>query len=500
MASIYQEGAGWAVRIRSRADTAYQAGFASRARAEAWLRARQDAIQARGRPFGLGAEKTTLAQALADYLPRRVPYLKSGDQLGRRLNRYIRYGRLPTYRIVKVEHRRDDATGGADRKTVYFALERVPFTPQRVIPPGLGAHRAGQARRGEQSERLRERLARLRVADITRRDIQEFVHALQREGKAAQSIAHEQAVLREFFNFAHGQWNWAQPAENPATRLQMPVIDNARNRVLTPDEETRLAAALAECRNPYMAPFVALLQQTAMRQSELLLTAQWRDIDWARRVLTLWDAKARGRDVPLTRDAVAILQLLPRGAGEDRIFPMTESALNAAWYRVLERAGIENLHKHDLRHDALTRFAGLLNGDVFLLKLVSGHKTLSQLARYVNPKVEHVLQAVDAAEAPRTAPLHSRGPSRHPSVASVVRALEAAEASDAADAPPVTPACAAERGGRSPAAGAGRNAPAAPGTRLPQVPDTGQDDAGRSREPQTAQVISFAAWRTRHAA
>jgi hypothetical protein len=168
MAYIYQEGSGWAVRIRSRADTDYQAGFASRAKAEAWLRKRQDAIKARGRPFGLGAGKTTLALALSDYLPKRVPYLKGGDQLCRRLNRYLRHGRLPTYHTQAVERRTQESAEGCDRKTVYFELEVVPATTERVIPQGLGAHRRAQARRGEQSEVLRERLARMRVSDITR--------------------------------------------------------------------------------------------------------------------------------------------------------------------------------------------------------------------------------------------------------------------------------------------------------------------------------------------
>ncbi|MPW20096.1 tyrosine-type recombinase/integrase [Paraburkholderia sp. CNPSo 3157] len=434
MASIYPEGAGWAVRNRSRNDTFYQAGFATRAKAQAWLNKREKAIEQRGRPFGLGPEKTTLAQALADYLPLRVPYLKSGDQLCRRINRFIRYGRLPTYQTIPVARRTHETRDSCDRKTVYFELERVPYTPVRVIPQGLGAHRAAQARQGDTSERVRERLACTKVADITRHHIQPLIHALQQEGKAAQTIAHEQAVLREFFNFVKRQWNWVTPAENPAAQLEMPDIDNARDRVLTPDEQERLEAALRECRNPYVAPFIGLLLETAMRQSELLVTAQWRDVDWSRRVLRLWDAKSGGRDVPLTQGALDILNALPRGAAEDRVFPMTLSALNAAWYRAIERAGLENLHKHDLKHCAVTRFAGLLQGDIFLLKVFSGHKTLSQLVRYVNPKVEDALQAVDAAQAARKAPLHARGPTKHPSAGDVLSALDAAAALDVSEA------------------------------------------------------------------
>jgi integrase len=47
---------------------------------------------------------------------------------------------------------------------------------------------------------------------------------------------------------------------------------------------------------------------------------------------------------------------------QERIFPMTTFGFSQAWDRVLQRAGITNLHYHDLRREANVRFinAGLL--------------------------------------------------------------------------------------------------------------------------------------------
>jgi integrase len=523
MASIFQEGKGWAVRNRSRDDPFYQAGFASRAKAETWLNKRKKAIEARGKPFGLGPRRTTLAQALADYVPQRVPFRKSGDQLCRRLNRYLRYGRLPTYAVTPVARRTHQANSGTDKKTtVYFTLEQVPASHERAVPRGLGPFRRAQAQRHEKSEQLRERLARMPVADITRHDILQFVHALREEGLATQTVVHEQAILREFFNHARSVWNWTDPEKNPATDLNMPAIDNARNRILTAEEEARLQAALTGCRNIYVAPFIALLNETAMRQSELLVTTQWRDIDWARRVLRLWDAKSGGREVPLTQHAIAILQTLPRGADEDRVFPVTVAAVNSAWNTAVERAGIKDIRKHDLRHCALTRSARLLKGDIFLLKLVSGHKTLEQLVRYVTANVDDAVKALDAAQAGHPPPLHARGPAKHPMVEDAVRALDAAHVpdglrADAQEAVSSAPDMEAAQAVPMTADGEIKTAmplrqgqPAAAPDELagPSPEDDGPVQGQGCAVPPdvspgasgAANIISFAAWRARHAA
>ncbi|MDH6149558.1 MULTISPECIES: tyrosine-type recombinase/integrase [Paraburkholderia] len=523
MASIFQEGAGWAVRNRSRNDAFYQAGFASRDKAKAWLNRHEKAIRERGRPFGLGPHRTTLAQALADYVPQRVPFRKSGDQLCRRLNRYLRYGRLPTYTVTPVSHRTEPSGSGPDKKTtVYFTLERVPAAHERVIPRGLGPFRHEQARRHEKSEKLRERLARMKVADITRHDILQFVHALREEGLATQTVVHEQAILREFFNHARSVWNWTDPEDNPATDLNMPDIDNARNRILTSEEEARLQAALADSSNVHVAPFIALLLETAMRQSELLVTTQWRDIDWARRVLRLWDAKSGGREVPLTQHAIAILQALPRGNDEDRVFPVTIAAINSAWNKAVGRAGIQDIRKHDLRHCALTRTARLLKGDIFLLKVVSGHKTLAQLARYVNANADDAVEALDAAQAGHPAPLHARGAVKHPMVEDAVRALDAAHVPDgsrvdAQEAVASAPDMDAVQAVPMTANGAIKTTmpvrPGEPAAAPDEVAGPSLEDNGRvlgqgcAVAPDVslgvsgaANIISFAAWRARHAA
>ena len=112
----------------------------------------------------------------------------------------------------------------------------------------------------------------------------------------------------------------------------------------------------------------------------------------ARCILRLETAKAGGREVPLSPAAMAILRLLKERAGAvdptARILPITYEALKAAWIKACRLAGIKDARIHDLRHTGATRYALEYHGNVPLLKVITGHKTDSQLARYVNVKAD----------------------------------------------------------------------------------------------------------------
>lgn len=72
------------------------------------------------------------------------------------------------------------------------------------------------------------------------------------------------------------------------------------------------------------------------------------------------------------------------------IFPVGYEAVKAAWQRACARAEVAAVHIHDLRHTAATRFTLDLNGNLPVLKIITGHKTYSQLNRYINVKPDDV--------------------------------------------------------------------------------------------------------------
>jgi hypothetical protein len=135
-----------------------------------------------------------------------------------------------------------------------------------------------------------------------------------------------------------------------------------------------------------------------MRFTEAMLTARWADVDWDRQIIDLTDAKAGPRKVPLNEGAMAVLSCMGRGVPEEPIFGISYEALKKIFSRACERAGIEGVGLHDLRHTGATRTAKRLNGNFFLLKAFTGHKTLSQLERYVHIDEEDVVESFKATE------------------------------------------------------------------------------------------------------
>ena len=187
---------------------------------------------------------------------------------------------------------------------------------------------------------------------------------------------------------SHARREWSINIENPVSRVRKPSAPAGRDRVLTSAEETRLLDALRPTgrRSPWLYPLVVLALETAMRRGELL-GLNWQDVNLVNRTATLHDTKnGEGRVVPLSTRAVEVLQALPRSI-YGCVIPMTPFAACAAFDRATDRAKIDGLRFHDLRHTAITRMAEKLP-NVIELASVSGHKSLRMLQRYYHPRAE----------------------------------------------------------------------------------------------------------------
>ena len=186
-------------------------------------------------------------------------------------------------------------------------------------------------------------------------------------------------LLRHAWNMARVEWGWPL-RDNPLSLIRMPKNNPSRERRLRAGEYEALGDAADQSRSWYLWPIVDIAIETAMRRSEIL-NLEWQHIDWkTQRALLPITKNGRSRWVPLSELALKHIAQAPRTA--DRVFPITDIAFRQAWDRLRNRAGITDLTFHDLRHESLSRKfeSGMSIPQVMA---ISGHRTASQLFRYV---------------------------------------------------------------------------------------------------------------------
>ena len=275
----------------------------------------------------------------------------------------------------------------ATRTTLGELLERYR---REVTPLKKGhvdeRHRIDQLKRHHLAERY---ISSIRGVDI----------ALYRDERlkkvTGDTLRRELSILSQVFEVSRKEWGIF--VHNPVRDIRLPPKNRPRDRrlqrsnVATEDEQTRLFDACRQCRNPFLLPLVQLALETAMRQGELL-KLRWQHVDLKRRTAYLPDTKnGEARTVPLSVTAVSVLSDLPRSRTGD-VFPnCTRNAVKKAFVRARERAGIQDLRFHDLRHEATTRLFELgLN--VMEVAAITGHKDIRMLSRYTHLRAEDLAQ------------------------------------------------------------------------------------------------------------
>lgn len=132
-----------------------------------------------------------------------------------------------------------------------------------------------------------------------------------------------------------------------------------------------------------------------MRQGEIL-SLRWEHVDLQHGVAHLPTTKnGAPRDVPLSRKARNYLQMLPTQLNGN-IFSYTSSGFKSAWRTALQELKIENLHFHDLRHEAISRFFELGTLNVIEVAAISGHRSLNMLKRYTHLRAYQLVSKLDA--------------------------------------------------------------------------------------------------------
>lgn len=244
-------------------------------------------------------------------------------------------------------------------------------------------------KRGERWEQIRlEKLGRDKIAKVVMCELSATHLADWRDRRLKEvspaSVNREMVLMSAVLTKARKEWKLI--AENPMGDVQKPTKGAARDRRVSEEELGRLALSAGEDLTKTTARSFHAFRfaiETAMRAGEIVgLT--WDRVDLKARVCQLPMTKnGTARSVPLSQEAVRLLDALPAGdRKQGSVFGLESSQVDALWRKLRERAAVEDLHFHDSRHEAITRLSKKL--DVLSLARMVGHRNLNQLMAYYN--------------------------------------------------------------------------------------------------------------------
>lgn len=261
-------------------------------------------------------------------------------------------------------------------------------------------------KKGYAQERYRiEQLSRSFLGDMVVRDITSVHIATYRDMRlsslnpktklllSAASVRLEMSLLSNFFDIARIEWGFC--TDNPVKLVRKPKTPPGRERRLTPREDRRILRYAFQHSNPHLYSIIVLALETAMRQGEIL-GLHWEHINLKSRVAHLPTTKnGEKRDVPLSLKArEALTRLGVKSSG--RIFGYTKEGIKSSWRYMTVKLEIEDLHFHDLRHEAISRLVERGVFDLMEVAAISGHKSLAMLKRYTHLKAQRLVRKLDA--------------------------------------------------------------------------------------------------------
>jgi integrase len=268
--------------------------------------------------------------------------------------------------------------------------------------------------KGRVERHIKPLLGSMKVAAVTREDIDGFMHSVA-EGRTVARI--KTAKKRGLANVRGGKGTASRTVgllgaifsyavrhrmrpDNPV-RGVIRFADGRRERRMSDTEYKRLGTGLQKAEKQQVWPaalavsrFLAL---TGWRSGEAL-ALRWNEVDIARRTASLGDTKTGRSMRPLSVAACDVLRSLTRSG--DLVFPATRgkgqmSGFAKLWARIAELGDLpRDVTPHTLRH-SFASLAGDLGYSETTIAALVGHKGRSVTSRYVHSADAVLLAAAD---------------------------------------------------------------------------------------------------------
>ena len=249
---------------------------------------------------------------------------------------------------------------------------------------------------------LKPYLGTIRVDQISAFTLQKFQVYCIKKGVAESTV---NRILATYRRMGRKLVKW-KVISSALPMIELRKEHNARDYVISSDEEQLLLEAALRDSNPYIWLFIKLGLATSLRHSEIL-RARFENFDPERKRLRVQVKGGRWRRQPLTRGITEILVKEGKTAKdlEGWIFPSLRAesghieSMNVAFARCVKAAGMNPVVvvPHIMRHTAITRLAAI-GADIKTIQEFSGHESLTMVLRYAHAQDRAIDSALDRLE------------------------------------------------------------------------------------------------------
>jgi site-specific recombinase XerD len=246
---------------------------------------------------------------------------------------------------------------------------------------------------------ITERYGSKKLNELTSYNLEQYKKARKESGLEPSSVNLELTVFKALL---HKAQEWGKLGEHPGRDVRPLKAAQGKTRFLSEDEE---AAMLAVC-SPELRRLIQAGLLTGFRRQELT-SLRPEDVDLEHDLVSVAACYAKNgehRTVPMTAGLKAIMQeaLASRGHArtvfvKDTGEPWTGSTFYKDFKKACQRAGIENISPHILRHTYASRLV-MAGVDLRTAQELMGHKDIDMTMRYAHLSPSHKWAAVGAME------------------------------------------------------------------------------------------------------
>lgn len=302
------------------------------------------------------------------------------------------------------------------RREADFDTQRARGEPvgKRMTLGDMVAWYEGREREGEPWGRTkRADLARLKVGPLkdkradalTRSDFIKYIDDRRNAGAGPATAANDLVWLRQVFKSASAVLQTPVPLESldaagDYLRRERTIgKPKQRDRRITQTEECAILEYLDDRRGPIPVGAIVRFALLTARRQEEITRLRWEDLDRSRGIARLRDVKHPTKKIGndkwfrLLNPAWELIEAQRKTQSESQkptlVFPYDSKSVGAAFTRATRFLGIEDLHFHDLRHEATSRFfeKGYSIQEVAQFTL---HESWMTLKRYTHLRPEDV--------------------------------------------------------------------------------------------------------------